>query len=247
MLTVVLPAYNEASALPTLLAEIDDGLGAAAVRYRMVVVDDGSTDSTAHILEQARLRYPISTCAHPSNRGLGAALATGLRAAVTDVEGDVVVTMDADRTHEVSCIAAMLKGIGAGDDVVIASRFQRQALTSGVPLRRRLLSQAANRMLASAHPTMRVRDFTSGFRAYRSTLLHRAFAVYGDELLHEAGFACVPGLLVRLARLGARLSEVPIALHYERKPTPSKLSLIETGRGVWGLLHGSSQRGTPGS
>jgi len=247
VLTVVLPAYNEASALPALLAEIDDGLGAGAVRYRMVVVDDGSTDSTARILEQARHRYPISTCVHPSNRGLGAALATGLRAAVTDVEGDVVVTMDADRTHEVSCIAEMLEGIAAGADVVIASRFQRQALMSGVPLRRRLMSQAANRMLASAHPTMHVRDFTSGFRAYRATLLHRAFAVYGDELLHEAGFACVPGMLLRLAQLGARLSEVPIALHYERKPTPSKLSLLDTGRGVWALLHRSAHRDGPGS
>lgn len=247
MLTVVLPAYNEASALPTLLAEIDDGLGKAAVDYRMVVVDDGSTDATARILVAARERYPIATYAHPRNRGLGAALATGLRAAVTDVDGDVIVTMDADRTHEVSCIAGMLCGIAAGDDVVIASRFQRQARMSGVPLGRRLLSQAANRMLASAHPSMRVRDFTSGFRAYRATLLERAFAVYGDELLHEAGFACVPGMLLRLARLGARLSEVPIALRYERKPTPSKLSLLDTGRGAWRLLHGSVHGCGPGS
>lgn len=246
MLTVVLPAYNEASALPTLLAEIDDGLGRAAIDYRMVVVDDGSTDTTARILTHARERYPISIYAHPSNRGLGAALATGLRAAVTDVEGDVVVTMDADRTHEVSCIAGMLRGIAAGDDVVIASRFQQQARMSGVPLRRRLLSQAANRMLASAHPSMPVRDFTSGFRAYRATLLERAFAVYGDDLLNEAGFACVPGLLLRLARLGARLSEVPIALRYERKPTPSKLSLLDTGRGALRLLYAARRCG-PGS
>lgn len=247
MLTVVLPAYNEASALPGLLREIDDGLGGAAIDYRVVVVDDGSTDATPSILAQAERLFPLATHTHTTNRGLGAALSTGLRAALADRASEVVVTMDADRTHEVSCIAGMVRAIAAGADVVIASRFQRRAVTSGVPLRRRLLSHAANHLLANTHPAMGVRDFTSGFRAYRASVLERAFAVYGDELLHDPGFACVPGVLVRIARLGVRLSEVPIALRYERKSGPSKLSVIDTARGAWRLLHASAADRGPGS
>lgn len=243
MLSVVLPAYNESSALPPLLAELDDGLGRAAIRYRVIVVDDGSTDATAAILASAVACYPLATCRHATNRGLGPALATGLRAALADRASEVVVTMDADRTHEVSCIAGMVGAIVAGADVVIASRFQRRAVTSGVPLLRRLLSQAANQLLASAHPTMGVRDFTSGFRAYRASVLERAFAVYGDELLRDPGFACTPGLLLRVARLGARLAEVPIALRYERKSGPSKLSLLDTARGAWRLVASPSRHG----
>jgi dolichol-phosphate mannosyltransferase len=243
VLTVVLPAYNESSALPSLLAEIDDGLGRAAIGYRVIVVDDGSTDATAAILASAGARYPLATCRHATNRGLGPALATGLRAALADRASDMVVTMDADRTHEVSCIAGMVGAIGAGADVVIASRFQRRAVTSGVPLRRRLLSQAANQLLASAHPAMGVRDFTSGFRAYRASVLERAFVVYGDDLLRDPGFACTPGLLLRVARLGARLAEVPIALRYERKTGPSKLSLLDTARGAWRLVASPSRHG----
>ena len=247
MLTVVLPAYNEASALLRLLDEIDEGLAVAAIDHRIVVVDDGSTDATATILARAKSRYPLATHTHATNRGLGAALATGLRAALADRASEVVVTMDADRTHEVSCIAEMVHAITAGADVVIASRFKRRAITSGVPLRRRLLSQAANHLLASAHPTMGVRDFTSGFRAYRASVLERAFAVYGNDLLHDPGFACVPGVLLRIARLGAHLAEVPIALRYERKSGPSKLSVLDTARGAWRLLHASAASRGPGS
>jgi dolichol-phosphate mannosyltransferase len=247
VLTVVLPAYNEASALLRLLAELDDGLGGAAIDYRVVAVDDGSTDATAAILAQAGQRYPLATCTHPTNRGLGPALATGLRAALADRASEIVVTMDADRTHDVSCIAGMVNGISAGADVVIASRFQRRAMTSGVPLRRRLLSQAANQLLARAHPAMGVRDFTSGFRAYRASMLERAFTVYGDDLLRDPGFACVPGVLLRIARLGARLAEVPIALRYDRKSGPSKLSVVDTARGAWRLLSTSTPGRGPGS
>jgi len=247
VLTVVLPAYNEASALPRLLADIDDGLGGTAHAYRVVVVDDGSTDATPAALAQAHGRYPVTTHTHATNRGLGAALATGLRAALADHTSDVVVTMDADRTHEVSCIDGMVRAIDGGADVVIASRFARRAVTSGVSLRRRLLSQAANQMLATAHPAIGVRDFTSGFRAYRASVLEHAFAVYGDELLRDPGFACVPGVLLRIARLGACLAEVPIALRYERKLSASKLSLFDTARGAWRLLSETSVTRGPGS
>src|SRR5947207_5354930 len=90
--TVILPAYNEAAALPKVLSALLVVLDAAlAERYEIIVVDDASTDDTAAIAR----RYPCRLLAHRRNRGKGAAVRTGLEAA----RGDFIVIMDADNTY----------------------------------------------------------------------------------------------------------------------------------------------------
>jgi glycosyltransferase involved in cell wall biosynthesis len=95
--TIILPAYNEAEALPVVLealfAVIDE-------RYEVIVVDDASSDDTAEIA----MRYPCLLLRHPRNRGKGAAIKTGLEAA----RGGFVVIMDADNTYPVDAIPMML-------------------------------------------------------------------------------------------------------------------------------------------
>jgi dolichol-phosphate mannosyltransferase len=88
-----------------------------------------------------------------------------------------------------------------------------------------------------------VRDYTCGYRAYRSTLIRRAFERYGDDLITRNGFACTDQLLVNIACLGnVRMEEVPFILRYDRKKGASKLNLGVTIIETFRLLAGARSR-----
>ena len=134
---VVLPAFNEADALSPLLQEIRATLEANEVRYSVLVVDDGSEDETARVAAEASLQMPVNMAQHATNRGLAAALRTGLTMAVREAgPKDVIVTLDADNTHPPRLIPEMLNELAKGLDVVIASRFRAGAQVTGVPANR---------------------------------------------------------------------------------------------------------------
>src|SRR5206468_4069357 len=97
---IVLPAYNEAARLPRLLDRIDEAMAEAAFPYRVILVDDGSTDETFALAQEAARRLPILVERHSRNQGLGITLRDGLRAAAQVAEDrDLIVTMDADDTQ----------------------------------------------------------------------------------------------------------------------------------------------------
>lgn len=229
MVTIILPAYNEEQALPLLLEQVRESMEEAGLEYRVIVVNDGSADDTAGAVEKQALRMPVTRIDHAVNRGLGEAVRTGLQHALADSgERDILVTMDSDNTHTPGLIAGMVRGIREGNDVVIASRFRPGARVMGVPLYRRVLSRAASLVFRSVYPTRGVRDFTSGYRAYRAPLLKRAFDTYGDEFVAESGFACMVDILLKLRALDAIMTELPLILRYDFKYGISKMMVVRT-------------------
>jgi dolichol-phosphate mannosyltransferase len=224
-ITVMLPAYDEEQDLPRLLERIGAALGAYP-DWRVLVVDDGSTDATARIALEAATRMPLTLIRHPRNLGLGAAIRTGLRAAC-DHEG-VVVTLDADNSQDPMLIPRMIATIDAGYDVVVASRFQPRSAEVGVPPHRRLLSHVSSGVIRALVRYPGVRDYTCGFRAYRVATLRRLLNAYGDAFLRENGFACMLELLLNLRRIDARVAEVPLVLRYDMKTGPSKMRVLRT-------------------
>jgi dolichol-phosphate mannosyltransferase len=229
MVIVTLPAYNEAPTLPTLLGRIRESMQENAIEYRVIVVNDGSTDATGETVDRMRETMPITRIDHDVNRGLGEAIRTGLLAAIEGAEDrDIIVTMDSDNTHTPGLIARMVRRIREGNDVVIASRFQPAAHVRGVPLYRRVLSRAGSLLFRLAFPTPGVRDFTSGYRAYRAGVVKQAFATYGDEFVAESGFSCMVDILLKLRRIDAIMSEVPLILRYDMKYGVSKMLVVRT-------------------
>ena len=226
---VTLPAYNEARNLPRLLDRIETALDGAGLAYHVIVVDDGSTDGTGDILTKRAERREFTVVRHPVNRGLGAALSSGLGAAAR-VSGpdDVVVTLDADETHPPELIPEVIRKISEGHDVVIASRFQLGAEVTGLARPRRFFSRAASVLFQWVLPTPGMRDFTCGFRAYRSEVIRRAIAVYGQDFITEAGFASMPEAILKLRRFGLRFAEVPMTLRYDLKKGASKMKVLRT-------------------
>lgn len=229
MIQIVLPAYNEEKALPLLLAGIDESMKESALPYRIVVVNDGSTDATADAVRHAASSLPISLVEHTVNRGLSEALKTGLLAAQIEAgPRDIIVTMDSDNTHTPGLILLMVRKIREGHDVVIASRYQRGARVVGVPPLRQGLSLGARWLFKILFPIRGVRDYTSGYRAYRASLIREMFDAYGDDFINRPGFSCMVDILLKIRRFPVIAGEVPLILRYDKKASDSKMKVART-------------------
>lgn len=231
MMYLVLPAYNEEKDLGQLLQRVSAAMDAHKINYRVLLVNDGSVDNTLALAQEMAGSLPMELIDHGFNRGLGQALLSGLRRAhyLAD-DDDVVVTMDADNTHDPALIGAMMAQIDAGYDLVIASRYAPGGEEVGLSWSRRVFSAAASRLLRLFFPVPGVKDYTCGYRAYRGELLRRAFTAYGDALVQERGFTCMAEVLIKMGRLGARVGEVPLVLRYDFKSGPSKMKVART---IW--------------
>jgi dolichol-phosphate mannosyltransferase len=231
MVIVALPAYNEQQALPPLLETMKQVRQTHLPDLRVIVVDDGSTDSTADVAKAHSKAQPwISLIRHEHNRGLSQAIQTGFETALKEAKpGDVIVTLDADNTQSPDTIPGMLARLAEGYDVVVASRFQPGAQVFGVPRIRQLYSRVMSLLFQLALFVPGIRDYSCGFRAYRAETLMRAYDRYGAEFITERGFACMVEILLQLDNLGGvTFAEVPFILRYDLKPTPSKMNVRQT-------------------
>ncbi|MDA8746387.1 glycosyltransferase [Rubripirellula amarantea] len=228
---MALPAYNEEEALPELLERIGEAFADSNIPYEVIVVDDGSKDDTAKIVSQMSFQMPIHLVQHQVNQGLGVTIRDGLREAVDRCGArDIIVTMDADNTHPPGLIERMVQQIHEGCDVVIASRFQPGARVVGVPVERHFLSIGARALFTLLFPTKGVRDYTSGYRAYKASVIQQAFAEHGDNFVGETGFSCMADILLKLRKQGVLFGEAPLRLRYDQKGGASKMQVFRT---IW--------------
>jgi len=226
---LVLPSYNEGPNLGPLFASVNTCLGNAGLAYEVVLVDDGSSDTTADVLGECVQKYPLTVVQHQKNRGLAETVRDGLLEALRrGDDADVIVTMDADGTHMPTVILEMMALIESGCDVVVASRFRLGATVRGVPVYRQVLSVGASWLCRVLFPTRGVRDFTCGYRAIRVGVLRQALQKYGDKLFDAQGFSCTMDLLLKLRRMKIVFGETPINLRYDLKEGESKMHVTST-------------------
>lgn len=150
-ISVVLPAKNEAGAIKETIHKIKQ----LNFIHEIIVVNDGSTDGTQKIAEQAGAKV----VSHPYSKGNGAAIKTGARNAI----GDVIVFMDADGQHDPEDIPRLIAKIEEGYDLVVGARQKGSQASVGRGVANSLYNNLATYM--SDH---KVEDLTSGFRAVRA-------------------------------------------------------------------------------
>ncbi len=226
---VVLPAYNEESALPTLLDSLLENLGQKGEEFSIIVVNDGSEDRTGEVAEDYARRAPVSVLHNDGNKGLAETMRRGLMEAVNNANGkDTIVTMDADNTHPAGLALNMVRSIRKGDDIVIASRYRKGSQVHGVSFYRRALSMVASWLCRILFPIRGVRDYTCGYRAYRADVIKALVDRYGSEFISERGFSCMLDILLRLRECNPVASEVPLVLRYDLKPGRTKMRVLET-------------------
>lgn len=226
MIHLLLPAYNEEDSLEPLLARMDRVMRDIGASYRVVVVNDGSRDGTARILEELERKYPIHVLTHKYNRGLGETARDGFEyVAETADPRDVIVRMDCDDTHDPSYIPAMVAKLDEGYEVVTTSRYAPGGGQVGVDLYRRTMSRCANLLMKLCFPLRGVKEYTCGYRAYRASVVQDAIAIFGNRFidLKGMGFTGTVEKMIKFKLMGARVAEVPFVLRYDRKLSTSKV------------------------
>ena len=228
MIKIVLPAFNEEETILPLIMDIKRILGERFNDFEVIVVNDGSTDNTAKIVSELNLHI-LKLVEHNRNKGLSESIKTGLLYALKNFdENDIIVTMDADNTHSPGLIHRMSTFIEEGNDVVIASRYRPGARVIGMTLARKTISFGGNMLLRLLFPTRGVKDYTSGYRAYRAGVLSRAFELWKNSFVNEPGFSCQVDILLKLRKMRVIMNEVPLILRYDQKESASKMNVTST-------------------
>ena len=219
-LTVVLPFYNEAALLPSVPALLDRVKAALeGHEVRLLAIDDGSTDGTPDAL--ARIQG-LDLVRHPTNRGVGAAMTTGLREAT----GEAALVYDPDEAYAPDILPRLVRALDKSD-LATASPYHPDGGVEGVGAFRLLLSRAAS-SLYRYRTRAPLRTFTCAVRAYRLPAARSLLPAPDD-------FTAAAHLLVSALRRGLRVVEVPARLRVRRAGS-SKMRLFRTARAHLRLL-----------
>ncbi len=244
MIWVLLPAYNEEEPLPKLIPKIHETFEKRDTPYRLVIVNDGSTDRTAEILEEYgnQQQYPLTVVEHVINRGLGETERDGFEHIAFQAEDeDIIVRVEGDDTHDPEYIFSLINKLNEGYDVVNTSRFQPGGDQKGLDSYRKTISRAANLFMKVMFNIKGVKDYSCGFRAYRAKVVKDAIAIFGNNFiqLRGLGFTGTLEVIVKLNLLGCKFAEVPFVLRYDLKESESKMvgSITTLGYLMMALLY----------
>jgi len=204
-LSLVIPAYNEQARLPYTLSQIEAFVCREQIDCEVIVVDNGSRDSTSAVVLQASATFPRLRLKRTDRRGKGCAVRTGVLAA----QGDVVIFADADLSWSVEDLLRFMALVEDATPVVIGSREGTDARRIDEPWYRHLMGRACNRVVQSlAVPG--IEDSQCGFKAFRADA---ARAIFTRQRIDGFGFAVEVLYLAR--RLGFGIRVVP--LRWEHK------------------------------
>ena len=239
---IMLPAFNEENSIPLMFPKIKKMFEEKQLEYRIVVVDDGSTDCTQQVLQGIETDYLLDIVAHKINRGLGETERDGFEyIAEHSEEHDIITRLDCDDTHDPEYILAMIDKLKEGYDVVNTSRFQPGGGQKGVSPYRAFVSYGANLFMKIMFNISGVRDYSCGFRAYKAKIIKDAIDIFGNGFiqLKGLGFTATLETIVKLKLIGCKFAEVPFVLRYDKKASPSKMvsSITTLGYFVMALLY----------
>jgi dolichyl-phosphate beta-glucosyltransferase len=200
-LSVVIPAYNEATRIEASLAAVRDYLERRAASWEVVVVDDGSSDGTADVVE--RLGCPgVRLVRLPANRGKGAAL----RAGVAATSGARVLVMDADLATPIDELASLERALDEGAQVATGSRAVSGSNVTRPQNALRVLLGRAGNLWIRALAVPGVHDTQCGFKLFEGDLARRLFAMARED---RFGID-IEILCLARRRLDARVAEVGV-------------------------------------
>ena len=216
-LSVVVPLYNEEESLPQLVEQLLSALRTSGERFELVLVNDGSSDHTAEVLERLSREIPeLVGVLLRKNYGQTAAMAAGFDVS----QGEVIVSLDGDLQNDPADIPMLLSKLREGYDLVSGWRHQRQ----DAALQRKLPSKLANRLIGRVTGVL-LHDYGCSLKAYRREVL-ADMRLYGE--LHR--------FLPALAFIeGARITEVKVN-HRARQFGSSKYGIDRTFRVLMDLL-----------
>jgi len=240
---VCIPAHDEAATIGVLMWKVRRVMGEFGRDYRIVVLDDASSDNTPDVLARYRRSLPLTILRSEERLGYGRSVDRLLRHVVEEApypKRDCAVVLQGDFTERPEDVVGLVKILEGGADIVagsLAAELER------LPRPVRLARKAARFLLGAVWRKAPVSDPLSGLRAYRVIVLKKALRdLPADQPLVRAdGWAANLELLRLLVPHARRVAEVPLEMRYDLQVRPSRFRAFPTLRslfrlrgGVWG-------------
>lgn len=225
LVSVVIPAFNEERRLPQTLARVDEYFQTQSYATEILVVDDGSGDGTARVVDLFAREHPRVRLIQNDHRGKGYTVRTGMLAA----RGHIVLFSDADLSTPVEEIEKLLPWFERGYDIVIGSREGLGAQRIKEPFYRHIMGRVFNFIVQTL--TVRgIQDTQCGFKAFRDEVARDVFSrmqLYGDNTkpIHGGMVTAFDVEVLFIGyKSGYRIKEVPVQWRYgtETKVNPLK-------------------------
>jgi dolichyl-phosphate beta-glucosyltransferase len=216
--SIVIPAYNESARIPATLESVIAAIRANQWQAEVIVVNDGSTDSTARLVRDIASRAPeVRLLENPGNHGKGYSVRSG----ILNAQGDIVMFTDADLSAPMEEAGRLFAAIANGADIAIGSRW----LESGrqihrQPLYRQFFGRCFN---AVCRMVMQLpfADTQCGFKAFTRSAAHTVFQL---QTIERWGFD--PEILFIAIKRGFRVVEVPVSWAHDER---SRMSYLRDG------------------
>jgi dolichol-phosphate mannosyltransferase len=211
MISFVFPAFNEAENIRRFSEEVIPEFDRLGLPYEIVIVNDGSIDATPEVASS--LGGPVRLVNHDRNRGLGAAVRTGIH----EAKGDLIVTMDSDLTFSPKLVSSLLERFNAGGVDVVSGSPKLAGYGKDIPSYRIVIGKCST-IVYSLLLGRNITAVSPIFRLYRRSDL-------ADLDLQSTGFDINAEILFRLIQNGKRIAEVPAELT-QRQFGDSKLNYV---------------------
>ncbi len=220
---VIIPTYNEAENLPTVLPLLESiFIKIKNWQMNILIVDDSSPDGTADVVREFQKKYKnLFLLVNKQKAGLGTAYLKGMDEAFHTLGADVVFEFDADLSHDPERLPAFIEKLDEGYDMVLGSRYiPGGGIPSNWGLHRKFLSVFGNLFIVFVLTDFRIRDWTGGYRA----ITKKVYEAVKDKLTSQrfSGYTFQIGFLYNAVQQGFRITEVPF--HFvDRKYGKSKM------------------------
>ena len=232
MIYVCIPSHNEAPTVGLLLWKIRQVFAAFPREYQLLVLDDGSEDTTGEVLEPYARVLPLTILRHPQRQGYAASVEALLRKAVdlTDrPKRDAAILMHADFAHNPQVIPDLVRRLESGDDLVVA-----EGRLEGEPSRtQRLVRRHGPALLRGVIAVPGVKDLVSGYACVRLVALRNAIRSQSDRLLVTDGWAANAELYWRAGRYARRVETVPSVERHDLRSRPSRSEPWAIAGALW--------------
>ena len=224
--SVVIPAYNEEQRLPAYLSEVIAFFEGRGEPYEIIVVDDGSRDSTRERVRELQVAHDqLRLIALPQNSGKGYAVRVGM----VNARGTFRLFADADGATPIAEVKRLLPALQAGTDIVIGSRVLVDPEVSVQAKRHRVWAGRVFNWLVARVGLRRIADSQCGFKCFRGPVAENLF-----RSLTTDGYGFDVELLLLAQRRGYTIAEV--AINWSDQPG-SKVSVLTDGpRMLWQIL-----------
>jgi len=232
-LVILVPTYNEKDSIAGLLQKLKDFRESEKIDFDLLIIDDNSPDGTADLVEGLQFSW-VQVLRRPTKDGLGAAYRSGFGKVLSDETYSHILTMDADGSHRVEDLKAMIDSIKPGRSITLGTRWMAGGGVVNWPRSRQALSKAGTKYAKFAL-NLKLNDLTGGYRIYSAELLNSL----NLKDMKATGYCFQIEMAMAASLAGALATEVPITF-VERVDGVSKMTkaivfeaLIQVT--LWGL------------